>query len=137
MTVDIEKAFDSINHSFLMCVLKKIGFGNGFRKWIHILMKNPESCVTNDGKTTPYCKLESWTRQGDPISAYLTSSRRLEDIFWWRLTKANICLDHQGVFKMSSEDGGERRLQDVFTKTNTFWVIISCQWVLLVWQVDY
>ena len=28
MTVDIEKAFDSINHSFLMCVLKKIGFGN-------------------------------------------------------------------------------------------------------------
>ena len=28
MTVDIEKAFDSINNSFLMCMLKKIGFGN-------------------------------------------------------------------------------------------------------------
>ena len=29
MTVDIEKAFDWINHSFLMCdFLKKIGFGN-------------------------------------------------------------------------------------------------------------
>ena len=26
MTVDIEKAFDSIYHSFLMCVLKKIWF---------------------------------------------------------------------------------------------------------------
>ena len=26
MTVDKEKAFDSINHSFLMCVLKKIWF---------------------------------------------------------------------------------------------------------------
>ena len=47
MTVDIEKAFDSINHSFLMCVLKKFGFGNDFRKWIQILMKNPESCVVN------------------------------------------------------------------------------------------
>ena len=34
MTADIEKAFDSINHSFLMCALKKIGFGSGFRKWI-------------------------------------------------------------------------------------------------------
>ena len=32
MTIDIKKAFDSINHSFLMCVLKKYGFGNKFRK---------------------------------------------------------------------------------------------------------
>ena len=47
MTVDIEKAFDSINHSFLMCVLEKFGFGNDFRKWIQILMKNPELCVIN------------------------------------------------------------------------------------------
>ena len=34
-------------------------------------MKNPESCVINGGKTTPYFKLERGTRQGDPISAYL------------------------------------------------------------------
>ena len=32
MAVDIEKSFDSNNQSFLM--LKKIGFGNDFRKWI-------------------------------------------------------------------------------------------------------
>ena len=44
MTVDIEKAFDSINHSFLMCVLKKFGFGNDFRKWIQILMKRRIIC---------------------------------------------------------------------------------------------
>ena len=47
MAVDIEKAFDSINQSFLICVLKKIGSDNDFRKWIQILMKNPESCVIN------------------------------------------------------------------------------------------
>ena len=61
MTVDIEKAVDSTNHSFLMCVLKKIGFGNDFRKGIQILMKNPESCVINSGKTTLYFKLERGT----------------------------------------------------------------------------
>ena len=71
MTVDIEKAFDSINHSFLICVLKKFGFGNDFQKWIQILMKNTQSCVINGGYTTPYFKLERGTRQGDPISAYL------------------------------------------------------------------
>ena len=32
MTVDIEKAFDSINHSFLINVWKKFRFGNEFRK---------------------------------------------------------------------------------------------------------
>ena len=71
MTVDKEKTFDSINHSFLMCVLKKFGFGNEFRKWIQILMKNSESCVIKGGKTTPYFMLERGTRQGDPISTYL------------------------------------------------------------------
>ena len=42
MTVDTEKGFDSITHSFLMCVL-----------------------------TTPYFKLQRRSRQGDAISAYL------------------------------------------------------------------
>ena len=32
MTVDIENALDSINHTFLIFVLKKFGFGNDFRK---------------------------------------------------------------------------------------------------------
>ena len=71
MTVDTEKGFNSINHSFLMCVLNKFGFGNDFRKWIQVLMKNPELCVITCGKTTPYFKLERGTRQGNPISAYL------------------------------------------------------------------
>ena len=84
MTVDI----DSINHSFLMCVLKKFGFGNDFRKWIQILMKNPESCVINGGKTTPYFNLERGTRQG--ISLFIIA---LEVVF--SLIKANP--DIQGV----------------------------------------
>ena len=58
MTVDIEKAFDSSNHYFLICLLKKHCFGNHFREWIQFLKKPLESCVINGGKTTPYFKLE-------------------------------------------------------------------------------
>ena len=65
MKADIEKVFDSINHSFLMCVLKKFGFGNNFRKWIKILRENHESCVINGGKTTPNFKFERETKQGN------------------------------------------------------------------------
>ena len=30
VTMDLEKAFDSLDHDFLICVLKKIGFGDNF-----------------------------------------------------------------------------------------------------------
>ena len=52
-------------------MLKKIEFANDFQKWIQILMKNSESSVINGGKTTPYCRLEKETKQGDPFLAYL------------------------------------------------------------------
>ena len=96
ITVDIEKAFDSINHSFLMCGLKKFGFGNKFRKWVEILMKNSESCVINGGKTTPYFKLGRGTRQGDPISDYLFIIA-LEEVF--SLIKTNTDIEGLQYFR--------------------------------------
>ena len=71
LTIDIEKAFDSVNHAFLISALEKYGFGKNFLKWINVLLNNQESCVINGGFTKQYFKLERGTRQGDPISAYL------------------------------------------------------------------
>ena len=65
LTVDIEKAFDSVNHLFLVSALEKYGFKNNFIKSIKFLLKNQESCIINGGQTTNYFKLK-----GD-ISAYL------------------------------------------------------------------
>ena len=71
LTADIEKAFDSMDHIFLLEVLKKIGFGSYFISWIQILLKNNESCVLNGGVTSKYFSLQRGARQGDPIAAYL------------------------------------------------------------------
>ena len=38
LTVDIEKAFDSVNHNFLLKVLENYGFSQDFLKWIRILL---------------------------------------------------------------------------------------------------
>ena len=71
LTVDFEKYFDSLNHKFLIAVLKKYGFGEDFIDWIKILLRDQESCVINGGHTTKYFCLERGARQDDPISAYL------------------------------------------------------------------
>ena len=71
VTMDIEKAFDSLDHTFLISVLKKFGFGNNFVNWIETLISKQESCVINGGNTTQYFHLERGARQGDPISAYI------------------------------------------------------------------
>ena len=71
VTMDIEKAFDSLDHNFLIAVLKKFGFGNNFISWIQLLLNNQQSCVINGGKTSQYFRLGRGARQGDPISAYL------------------------------------------------------------------
>ena len=70
VTVDIEKAFDSVDHSFLLAVLQKYGFGERFLKWIQILIKNQESCVVNVGITTKFFSFEREACQGDPTSAF-------------------------------------------------------------------
>ena len=52
MALDIEKAFDSVNHLFLITALETYGFKEDFIKWIQVLIQNQESCVINGGTTT-------------------------------------------------------------------------------------
>ena len=71
VTIDIEKAFDSVDYTFLLCALRKFGFGSNFIKWVKIILNRQESCIMNNGHSTGYFALSSGTRQGDPISAYI------------------------------------------------------------------
>ena len=45
VTMGIEKAFDSLDHTFLIFVMKKLGFGNNFVNWIETLTLKHESCI--------------------------------------------------------------------------------------------
>ena len=71
MTNDIEKAFDSLDHTFLISALEKFGFGETFIDWKKIFLNKQESCVINRGITTKYFKLEKGEWQGNLVSAYL------------------------------------------------------------------
>ena len=71
VTMDVEKAFDSLDQKCLISALKKFGFSQNFISWIEIILKNQESCSIKGGTTTKYFKLNRGACQGDSISTYL------------------------------------------------------------------
>ena len=52
--MDLEKAFDSLDHHFIILTLEKYGFAKNFILWVKILLRDQESCVINGGTTTKY-----------------------------------------------------------------------------------
>ena len=62
VTMDLEKAFDSLDYDFLLSVLKKFAFGDNFITWIKILSNDQQSCVVNGGFATQYFTLKKGAR---------------------------------------------------------------------------
>jgi hypothetical protein len=71
LSLDFEKAFDSLDWEFMFKVLRAFGFGEDFCHWIETFYKNTKSTVIVNGRTTPWLDISRGCRQGDPISPYL------------------------------------------------------------------
>ena len=71
LSLDIEKAFDSVEWPYLDEVLVQFGFGEKFRKWMKVLRK--DSCLKNlnNGWASKTVQISRGVRQGDPLSPYL------------------------------------------------------------------
>ena len=71
VTIDFEKAFDSVDWDYMWKVLEAFNFGVSFIRWTKLLYTNISSCVLNNGFSTGYFKLYRGVRQGDPLSPIL------------------------------------------------------------------
>ena len=71
LSVDFEKAFDTVEWNFVQQCLQKFDFGQTFIKWIEILYTNPVMVVKNNGYFTRKINLSRGLRQGCPLSALL------------------------------------------------------------------
>ncbi len=71
LTVDFEKAFDSISWKFIDRTLEAFNFGPFFRRCINILYKNISSSIINNGEISEWFNPQRGVRQGCPISPYL------------------------------------------------------------------
>ena len=49
MFIDFEKAFDSVEWTFMFSTLSKFNLGCDFQKWVRLLYIEPRACVKNNG----------------------------------------------------------------------------------------
>ena len=69
---NFKKAFESIDHTYIIYCLKHFNFGEDFMKWVKLFYNDSKSCVTNNGYLSGFF-LVLWgvRRQGCPLSPYL------------------------------------------------------------------
>jgi exonuclease III len=71
LSIDFEKAFDSVSWQFLEKCLAFFGFGPDLIKWIKIFYNDINACVLVNGQYSSWFPILRGVRQGDPLSPYL------------------------------------------------------------------
>ncbi|KAF5815287.1 putative RNA-directed DNA polymerase [Helianthus annuus] len=69
--IDLQKAYDSVDHRFLEECLVNFGLHKKFISWIMVCMTSVHYSVAYHGNLYGFFKGERGLRQGDPISPYL------------------------------------------------------------------
>jgi len=71
ISLDAEKAFDKIQHPFMVKVLERIGIQGPYLNIIKAIYSKPVANIKLNGETFGATPLKSGTRQGCPLSPYL------------------------------------------------------------------
>ena len=69
--LDFEKAFDTVERSFIWKTLESFNFGSSIINWIKLCYQNIESCILNNGWASGYFTLDRGVRHGCPLSPYI------------------------------------------------------------------
>jgi len=71
LKIDVSKAFDTLNWTFLIKVLKAFGFSDIFCFWINSILHSATISILINGSQHGYFNCTRGVRQGDPLSPLL------------------------------------------------------------------
>ena len=71
ISIDTEKAFDKIQHPFMIKSIQKVGIGGTYHNIIKAIYDKPTANIVLDGEKLKPFPLRSGTRQGCPLSPLL------------------------------------------------------------------
>ena len=71
ISLDAEKAFDKIQHPFMMKVWERLGIQGSYLNIIKTIYSKPTANIKLNGENLKAIPLKSGTRQGCPLSSYL------------------------------------------------------------------
>lgn len=71
LSIDQEKAFDRMEHEYLVQALEACNMGEHFCRWVRILYKNPTACVSVNRILSDNFPIKRSVRQGCPLSPLL------------------------------------------------------------------
>jgi hypothetical protein len=69
--VDFERAYDTVNWNFVEYMMVRMGFGEGWRRWIRACIFQSSMSVLVNGSPTEDFIVGKGLRQGDPLSPFL------------------------------------------------------------------
>jgi hypothetical protein len=73
ISLDVEKAFDKIQHPFMLKILERSGIKGPYLNRVKTIYNKPVASITLSGEKLEAVPLKSGTRQGYPLSPYLVN----------------------------------------------------------------